>query len=91
MHRHMNRNSGRRHSETMRRVETPEATRSVAGKGWRGLLTRVSDDAQGRPLVEGAVEGMSVQRDLAGYLSRRRLINSPHGVCAMLLAASSME
>ena len=63
----------------------------VAGKGWRGLLTRVSDDAQGRPLVEGAVEGMSVQRDLAGYLSRRRLINSPHGVCAMLLAASSME
>jgi unsaturated rhamnogalacturonyl hydrolase len=63
----------------------------VTRAGEAGLLDRISDDSVGRPVVAGAVEGMSVQKDLAGYLSRRRLANSPHGLCAALLATSAVE
>lgn len=63
----------------------------AARKGWRGLLSRVSEDADGRPVIADTVEGTGVQKDLAGYLSRKRLTNAPHGLCGMLLAASAME
>ena len=60
-------------------------------RGWSGLLTRVVEDAEGLPVVEGTVEGMSVQRTLEGYLEKKRHANYPHGLCGMLLAASAME
>ncbi|HEY3350085.1 MAG TPA: glycoside hydrolase family 88 protein [Thermoanaerobaculia bacterium] len=63
----------------------------VARKGWAGLLAQVSEDAAGRPVVVGAVEGMSVQPDFAGYVSKKRVPNLPHGLCALLLAGSAME
>ena len=63
----------------------------VAEKGWAGLLAGLGSDAAGRPVIRGAVEGMSVQKDYAGYVARRRLEDSPHGICAYLLAASAME
>lgn len=63
----------------------------VARKGWAGLRAQVSEDAAGQPVVGGAVEGMSVQPDFAGYVSKRRVPNLPHGLCALLLAASAME
>jgi len=63
----------------------------VARRGWQGVLSRVSEDAVGRPVVDGAVEGMGVQASLAGYLGKKRLSDSPHGLCAVLLAASRME
>jgi rhamnogalacturonyl hydrolase YesR/pectate lyase len=67
------------------------AEAEVARHGWRGLLSRISEDADGRSVIEGTVEGTSVQKDLAGYLARKRVTNAPHGLCGMLLAASAME
>jgi unsaturated rhamnogalacturonyl hydrolase len=67
------------------------ADSEVARKGWSGLASRISEDAEGRPVIEGTVEGTSVQKNLAGYLARKRLTNAPHGLCGMLLAASAME
>jgi unsaturated rhamnogalacturonyl hydrolase len=65
--------------------------REAARRGWDGLRTRLTEDADGRPNVEGAVEGMSVLGSAQGYLEKRRLRNSPHGLCGMLLAASQMD
>ena len=67
------------------------ADSEAARKGWSGLASRISEDAEGRPVVEDTSEGTSVQKDLAGYLGRKRLTNAPHGLCGMLLAASAME
>jgi hypothetical protein len=67
------------------------ADAEVARKGWSGLLTRVSEDAEGWPVVEGTVGGMSVQKSLEGYLDKERYANYPHGLCGLLLAASAME
>jgi len=65
---------------------------SVANDGWRGLTTKITSDAQGVPSITGAVHGMVVQNDYAGYIAQLpTLSNSPHGLCAALLAASEME
>lgn len=66
------------------------AAGEAARRGWSGLQSRLSTDQEGRPVVEGAVEGMSVQKDLAGYLGKKRLADSSHGLCGMLLAASAI-
>jgi unsaturated rhamnogalacturonyl hydrolase len=64
----------------------------VAQKGFDGLKAKVTFDAQNRPSINGAVHGMSVQNDYAGYLNQLPLLtDSPHGLCAMLLAASEVE
>ena len=65
--------------------------REAVNKGWAGLKSKVSFGADGAPVVSDAVEGMGVQPDYAGYVSKRRLQNSPHGLCAILIAASEME
>jgi len=62
----------------------------VARKGWSGLLEQFVEDTPEGLVITGAVEGMSVQTDLAGYLGRKRLSNSPHGLCGVLLAATAM-
>ena len=65
---------------------------SVANDGWRGLTAKITSDAQGVPSITGAVHGMVVQNDYAGYIAQLpTLSNSPHGLCAALLAASEME
>jgi unsaturated rhamnogalacturonyl hydrolase len=64
---------------------------SVADKGWQGLKTKVSTDSGGLPTINGAVQGMGVQTSYAGYVNQSALSNSPHGLCAILLAASEME
>jgi len=64
---------------------------TVANKGWQGLQTKVTTDATG-PIINDAVHGMGVQNDYAGYVTQKALLaNSPHGLCAILLAASEME
>ena len=67
------------------------AEAETARRGWDGLLARIGEDAEGRPVIEDSAEGTSVQKDLAGYLARKRLTNAPHGLCGVLLAASAME
>jgi len=64
---------------------------SVANKGFQGLKTKVSTDSGGLPSINGAVQGMGVQTDYAGYVNQATLSDSPHGLCAILLAASEME
>jgi unsaturated rhamnogalacturonyl hydrolase len=65
--------------------------RKVAEKGWAGLKSRISMDENGFPVLPDAVQGMGVQVEYAGYVNKERLQNSPHGLCAVLLAATRME
>ena len=64
---------------------------AVANRGWQGLQTKVTTDSAGLPSINGAVQGMGVQTSYAGYVDQTALSNSPHGLCAILLAASEME
>jgi len=65
---------------------------TVASRGWQALQTKVTTDIAGTPTITGAVQGMGVQVDYAGYINQLpTLSNSPHGLCAILLAASEME
>jgi unsaturated rhamnogalacturonyl hydrolase len=65
--------------------------REVAEKGWAGLKLKISRGLDGSPVLTDAVQGMGVQSDYSGYVNKERLQNSPHGLCAVLLAASRME
>jgi unsaturated rhamnogalacturonyl hydrolase len=64
---------------------------SVADSGWQGLKSKVTTDTGGLPTINGAVQGMGVQTSYSGYINQSTLSNSPHGLCAILLAASEME
>jgi unsaturated rhamnogalacturonyl hydrolase len=65
---------------------------TVATRGWQGLQAKVTTDTSGAPTITGAVQGMGVQVNYAGYINQLpTLSNSPHGLCAILLAASEME
>ena len=63
----------------------------VAERAWKGLQATFEQDAAGRPVFTGAVQGMGVQTDAAGYLKIPRLKNSTHGLMAAMIAASEME
>jgi unsaturated rhamnogalacturonyl hydrolase len=66
----------------------------TATKGWNGLQQMmVTSDATG-PVISGAVQGMGVQATYALYVDQTmfmKKMNSSHGLCAILLAASEME
>ena len=67
---------------------------AVAQKGWTGLKSKITLDAQGLPVINGFVAAMSVGA-LADYLAAP-LVScptnvAPHGYCAALFAASAME
>ncbi|HVZ86603.1 MAG TPA: glycoside hydrolase family 88 protein, partial [Polyangia bacterium] len=64
---------------------------TVAAKGWQGLQAKVTTDSNGLPTITGAVQGLSVQNDYAGYVNQSALSNSPQGLCGVLLAAAEME
>ena len=68
-----------------------ESYRAVAAKGWEGVKTRVSYDELGQPVINGAVQGMGVQVNFENYVNKKRLINSTHGLCGVMLAGSVME
>jgi unsaturated rhamnogalacturonyl hydrolase len=65
--------------------------RAVADRGWKGLQATFEQDAGGRPVFTNAVQGMGVQKDVAGYLAVPRLKNSTHGLMAAQIAGSEME
>jgi unsaturated rhamnogalacturonyl hydrolase len=60
-------------------------------KAWAGLQATFEEDAGGRPVFTGAVQGMSVQASATDYLKIPRLKNSTHGLMAVQIAASEME
>jgi unsaturated rhamnogalacturonyl hydrolase len=67
---------------------------TVANKGWQGMMSKVTMDAQGTPSITGAVKGMGVQNNYAAYVATTMLpllTSSSHGLCAILLAAAEME
>ena len=65
---------------------------TVANKGWAGLQTKVTTDANNLPTITGAVQGMGVQNNYAGYINQLPTLSiSPHGLCAIMLAAAEME
>ena len=64
---------------------------AVAERAWKGLQAIIEQDSSGRPVFTGAVQGMGVQTDYAGYIKIPRLKNSTHGLMAIQLAASQME
>ena len=65
--------------------------RATADKGYSGLMSRISMDGSGLPVIRGAVQGMGVQENYAAYLNQMTLSNSPHGLCAILLASAEMD
>lgn len=64
---------------------------AVAERAWKGLPAFIETDANGQPVFTGAVQGMGVQKDFAGYVAVPRLRNSTHGLMAIQIAASRME
>jgi len=67
---------------------------TVANKGWTGLMAKVTNASGTMPSFTGAVKGMGVQDTYAAYVATTLmplLTDSPHGLCAILLAASEME
>lgn len=64
---------------------------TVAERGWEGIKGMVSHTARGEIVVRDSVEGMGVQRDYANYVNKKRVDNLPHGMAAVMLAASVME
>jgi unsaturated rhamnogalacturonyl hydrolase len=63
----------------------------VAERAWAGLQATFEQDASGRPVFTGAVQGMGVQVSAANYLKIPRLKNSTHGLMSVQIAASEME
>lgn len=64
---------------------------AVADRAWKGLQATFEKDEAGGPVFTGAVQGMGVQTDAAGYLKVPRLKNSTHGLMSAQIAASEME
>jgi unsaturated rhamnogalacturonyl hydrolase len=64
---------------------------AVANRGWQGLQAKVTTDSGGLPTITGAVGGLSVQNDYAGYVNQSTVSNSSQGLCGILLAAAEME
>jgi len=64
---------------------------AVAQKGWQGMMSKVTTTT---PSITGAVKGMGVQNTYAAYVATTMmplLTDSPHGLCAIMLAAAEME
>jgi Predicted unsaturated glucuronyl hydrolase involved in regulation of bacterial surface properties, and related proteins len=68
---------------------------AVAQKGWTGLKTKITLDAQGLPVINGYVGAMSALATYALYVGQALVACPPavhpHGYCAVLMAASAME
>jgi unsaturated rhamnogalacturonyl hydrolase len=53
-------------------------------QGYKGVLTKISSDENGEPLLVDICEGTNVG-DLSYYLARKRLVNDFHGLGAFLI------
>jgi unsaturated rhamnogalacturonyl hydrolase len=71
-------------SRAVERGYVPARYAAAAARGYQGVLSRVSLDAEGRTDLDGTCVGTGVG-DLASYLARPRLRNDLHGLGAFLL------
>ncbi len=63
--------------------------RKIAQKGYAGVLTKISLDAEGLTNLSDICEGTNVA-DLAYYLARKRNVNDFHGLGAFLIMNEEM-
>jgi unsaturated rhamnogalacturonyl hydrolase len=84
-------------SLAVRRGYVDKSYDAVANKGYKGVLTKVSLDADGMANISDICEGTNVA-DLAYYFARKRNVNDFHGLGAFLImneyfltSASAME
>src|SRR5215472_6275488 len=84
-------------SLAVRRGYVDKRYEAVANKGYKGVLTKVSLDADGMANISDICEGTNVA-DLAHYFARKRNVNDFHGLGAFLImneyfltSASAME
>lgn len=63
----------------------------VALKGWNGVKSMVKFSRGGKMIISGTVQGMGIQGNYANYINKERVDNLPHGMAAVMMAASVME
>ena len=68
----------------VKRGYLPKRYAAVAQKGYRGVLTKLSKDADGLTNLIDISEGTNVG-DLAYYFARKRNANDFHGIGAFLI------
>ncbi len=64
---------------------------AVANKGWGGVRSMVEFTPRGKMIIRGAVQGMGIQANYENYINKERVDNLPHGMAAVMMAASVME
>lgn len=64
---------------------------AVAYKGWKGVRTMVDFTPEGEMIISGTVQGMGVQASYENYVNKVQVDNLPHGLAAVMMAASVME
>jgi len=63
----------------------------VAKKGWEGVKSRITFNADGSFTITGAVGGMGVLNNYAQYVSKLPANNVPHAVAAAMYASTIMD
>lgn len=63
----------------------------VALKGWIGVKSMVDITQDGKMTIRGSVQGMGIQGNYANYINKEQVNNLPHGMAAVMMAASVME
>ncbi|HXK60899.1 MAG TPA: glycoside hydrolase family 88 protein [Acidobacteriota bacterium] len=69
----------------------PGEYQEVVTKAWQGLKSKVTYRPDGSPVISDAVEGMGVQDSYDGYINKKRVQNSAHALCAILMASTAVE
>ena len=64
---------------------------AVANKGWNGVKSMVAITPKGEMVIRGSVQGMGVQTSYENYINKEQVNNLPHGMAAVMMAASVME
>lgn len=62
----------------------------AARKGWTGVKSRITENAEGLLDVHGACEGLCVQKSYEDYVHYPRKRNGQEAVCGCLWAATAM-
>lgn len=62
----------------------------VAKKGWEGVKSQVIL-GEGKMIVRGSAQAMGVQNSYEEYVNKTQVDDLPHGMAAVLMAASVME